>query len=311
MATVAEEERAGGAPGAERVLAGIGWMVATTVFFVAVTVTVRYVGTDLPAVEAAFIRYAFGLLLMAPAFRSMLHALPPRAVLGRFAARGLVHGIAVMLWFYTMARIPIAEVTALGYLAPIFVAIGAALFLGERLHARRIGAILAGFLGTLVILRPGFEEISSGQLAQLAAAPLFAASFLIAKGLTLRASPGLIVAWLSLGCTLTLLPGALLVWRPPDPTEVGLLALTAAFATAGHYTMTRAFRAAPITVTQPVGFLQLVWAALLGMLLFDETPDPFDFLGGAIVVGAVTYISHREAAAARRLRTPPAPAVKI
>ncbi len=296
---------------AERVLAGIGWMLATTVLFVAVTVTVRYVGTGLPAVEAAFIRYGCGLLLMLPAFRRLIAEPPPAALLGRFLARGLVHGLAVILWFYAMARIPIAEVTALGYTAPIFVTIGAAFFLGERLHARRIAAVLAGFLGTLIILRPGFAEISLGQLAQLTAAPLFAASFLIAKGLTRAAGPGLIVAMLSLGCTLVLLPGAALVWQPPPAEAVALLALTAVFATAGHYTMTRAFRAAPITVTQPVGFLQLVWATLLGMVLFDETPDPFDFLGGGIVVAAITYISHREAAAARRLRTPPAPAVKL
>ena len=297
-------------PGGERMLAGIGWMLLTTLLFVSVTVTVRYVGTDLPAVEAAFIRYAIGLLLIAPAFRPLLAGLPPRALMGRFLFRGLVHGIAVMLWFYAMARIPIAEVTALGYTAPIFVTIGAAIFFGERLHMRRIAAVLAGFLGALVILRPGFQQISSGQLAQLVAAPLFAASFLIAKGLTRTVSPSLIVAMLSLVCTLVLLPGALLNWRNPDGTEILLLALTAGFATAGHYTLTRAFHAAPLTVTQPVGFVQLVWAAALGMVLFDETPDPWVFLGGAIVVGAVTYISHREAAAARRLRTPPPPALK-
>lgn len=291
-------------------LAGIGWMLATTVLFVSVTVTVRYVGTDLPAVEAAFIRYAIGLLLMAPAFRELLRVRPAPGLLVRFAARGLVHGIAVMLWFYAMARIPIAEVTALGYTAPIFVTLGAAVFFGERLHLRRVAAVAAGFIGVLVILRPGFHEISSGQLAQVAAAPLFAASFLIAKELTRRASPSMIVAWLSLGCTLTLLPGALLVWRTPAPEEIGLLALTAVFATAGHYTMTRAFRAAPLTVTQPIGFLQLVWAAALGMILFGETPDPFVFLGGGLIVAAVTYISHREAVAARRVRTPPPAALK-
>ena len=84
-----------------------------------------------------------------------------------------------------------------------------------------------------------------------------------------------------------------------------------AFATAGHYTLTRAFAAAPLTVTQPVGFVQLVWAALLGMALFGEALDPFVFLGGGIVVAAVTYISHREAAAARRMRTPPAVATRV
>ena len=297
-------------PERDRTLIGIGWMLLTTVLFVCVTVIVRHLGSDIPAVEAAFIRYAIGVLFILPAFRPLLTVRPSAGLMGRFALRGIIHGFAVILWFYAMARIPIAEVTALGYTAPIFVTLGAALFLGETLHARRLMAVAAGFLGALIILRPGFQEISSGQLAQVAAAPLFAASFLLAKGLTREAGPGLIVGMLSLFCTLTLLPGAVMYWRPPTLEEVLWLGLTAGVATAGHYTMTRAFEAAPLTVTQPVGFLQLVWAALLGMALFGEALDPFVFLGGGIVVAAVTYISHREAVAARRQHTPPAVATK-
>jgi drug/metabolite transporter (DMT)-like permease len=295
---------------ADRTLIGIGWMLVTTVLFVFVTGIVRHLGSDIPAVEAAFIRYGIGLLLILPAFRPLVHHWPRGALLGSFALRGLVHGVAVMLWFYAMARIPIAEVTALGYTSPIFVTLGAAFFFGERLHLRRIMAVIIGFLGAMVIVRPGFHEISSGQLAQLAAAPLFAVSFLLAKGLTREVGSGLIVGMLSLGCTLTLLPGAILQWRDPTLDEVAWLGLTAVFATSGHYTLTRAFQAAPLTVTQPVGFLQLVWATLLGVLLFGEPLDPFVFLGGGMVVAAATYISHREAQAARRMRTPPEVATK-
>jgi len=295
---------------ADRTLVGIGWMLVTTVLFVCVTCIVRYLGSDIPAVEAAFIRYAIGLVLILPAFRPLIRHWPRGRLLGGFALRGLVHGVAVMLWFYAMARIPIAEVTALGYTSPIFVTLGAAFFFGERLHLRRIMAVIIGFAGAMVIVRPGFHEISSGQLAQLAAAPLFAVSFLLAKGLTREVGSGLIVGMLSLGCTLVLLPGAILQWRDPTLEEVAWLGLTACFATAGHYALTRAFQAAPLTVTQPVGFLQLVWAALLGVLLFGEPLDPFVFIGGGMVVAAATYISHREAQAARRLRTPPAVATE-
>ncbi len=297
-------------PAPDRTLEGIGWMLLTTLLFVCVTGIVRHLGSDIPAVEAAFIRYAIGLALVLPALRPLLRQWPRPALMKVFVARGIVHGIAVMLWFYAMARVPIAEVTALGYTAPIYVTLGAAYFFGETLHVRRIIAVVTGFVGAMIILRPGFQEISSGQLAQLTAAPLFAASFLLAKGLTREFSAVLIVAMLSLFCTLTLLPGAILQWRDPTLEEVLWLGLTAVFATAGHYTLTRAFAAAPLTVTQPVGFLQLVWAAALGMLVFGEALDPFVFLGGGIVVAAVSYISHREAAAARRMRTPPAVATK-
>lgn len=297
-------------PDRDRTLVGIAWMLLTTVLFVCVTGIVRHLGAEIPAVQAAFIRYALGLLLILPAFGPLLKARPSRALMGRFALRGFVHGFGVILWFYAMARIPIAEVTALGYAAPIFVTIGAALFFAERLHLRRIMAVVAGFTGVLLILRPGFHEISPGHLAMLGTAPLFAASYLMAKGQTREASPSLIVAMLSLFCTLTLLPGAVAYWRAPTLEELAWLGLTAAFATAGHYTLTRAFEAAPLTVTQPITFLQLVWAAILGMVLFAEPLDAFVFLGGAVVVGSITYISHREAQAARRLRTPPAPATK-
>lgn len=290
---------------------GIAWMVLTGFLFAAVTGIVRHVGSNLPSVEAAFIRYAIGLLLIAPLIIRHWQGMPDRRSLKIYTIRGFVHGIAVMLWFYAMARIPIAEVTAIGYLAPIFVTIGAAIFLGEKLHLRRIGGIAAGFAGTLIILRPGFESINLGQLAQLSAAPLFAVSFLIAKKLTARESSLMIVGMLSIFCTLVLLPGALMVWRPPTYEEVSWLALTALVATAGHYTLTRAFQAVPISITQPVGFLQLVWAIMIGFFLFSEAIDPFVILGGGIIVVAATYISHREIIAQRSAQTPSDIATKV
>jgi drug/metabolite transporter (DMT)-like permease len=295
----------------DRTLAGVGWMLVSTGCFVCVTGIVRHLGSDLPAVEAAFIRYAFGTLFMLPTLLALFSRPPAAGRLGLHAARGFVHGFGVMLWFYAMQRIPIAEVTAIGYTAPIFVTIGAAIFLGERLALRRVAAVVAAFVGALVILRPGLNEISSGQLAQLGAAPLFAASYLMAKKFTSAEDPGVIVALLSVFVTLTLLPMAIASWRPPSPAELGWLALTAAVATAGHYALTRAFEAAPITVTQPVQFLQLVWAALLGMAAFGEPLDPWVMAGGGIIIAAATYISHREAVLARRERTPPAAATKL
>lgn len=295
----------------DRTYVGIGWMLVSTGFFVCVTGIVRYLGSDLPAVEAAFIRYAFGTLIMLPLLLPLLRRRPPNLHLGLNAARGFVHGFGVMLWFYAMQRIPIAEVTAIGYTAPIFITIGAALFLGERLAMRRIGAVIAAFVGALVILRPGLSEITSGQLAQLAAAPLFATSYLLAKRLTSEVDSSIIVALMSFFVMLTLLPLAILAWRPPTTAELGWLALAAVIATSGHYALTRAYEAAPITVTQPVQFLQLVWAALLGMAAFGEPLDPWVMAGGGIIIAAATYISHREAVLARRQRTPAAVATKM
>ncbi|MCC3304409.1 DMT family transporter [Sneathiella sp. HT1-7] len=292
-------------------LQGIAWMILTSFLFVGMTGIVRHLGSDMPAIEAAFIRYCLGSLIILPMVIRHWPGMPNRRDTQLFISRGLVHGVGVMLWFYAMARIPIAEVTAIGYVAPIFVTIGAAIFLGERLQFRRIGGVIAGFIGALIILRPGFQEIQLGQLAQLCAAPLFAVSFLIAKKLTGNQSSSMIVGMLSLGCTVTLLPGAIIQWRAPTTHELAWLSLAAIIATAGHYTLTRAFQAAPITVTQPLGFLQLVWASILGLLVFGEPLDPYVMIGGAVIIGAATYISHRELQVSRKAQTPSAIETKI
>ncbi len=269
-------------------------MAATGILFVAVTGIVRHLGTDMSPVQAAFIRYAFGLVLLIPVFLRMGRFLREPKTVGLHAVRGFIHGIGVMLWFFAMARIPIAEVTALGFTAPIFTTVGAALFLGEKLHLYRIGAVLMGFGGALVVLQPGFQEINIGSIAQLTAAPIFAASFLIAKRLTRIESSAAIVAYLSVFVTLTLLPPALYFWREPTLVELGWLLATATCATAGHYTLSQAFRAADITVTQPIQFLQLVWATLLGLMVFGEQPEIWTWVGGGMIVASATFIAHRE-----------------
>ncbi|WP_343081185.1 DMT family transporter [Ostreiculturibacter nitratireducens] len=292
-------------------LRGILWMLASGLSFVGVTGIVRHLGTALPAVESAFIRFAFGLLFLVPTLLPALRAGFAPGAMRLFAARGALHTLAVTLWFFAMARIPVAEVTAIGYLNPIVVTIGAALVFGERLAVRRILAIVVAFAGAVVILRPGLREVLPGHFAQLGAATSFGLSYLIAKRLSAIAPASVVVAMMSLVVTVGLLPFALLVWVPPEPAQVGWLALVAVFATTGHYAMTRAFALAPLTVTQPVTFLQLVWATLLGALAFGEIVDPFVLLGGGMIIAAITYITWREARLRRLGVTPPVGATKL
>jgi len=279
---------------------GMLYMAASGLCFVMVAVLVRWVGTDLSAPQAAFIRYLFGTLMLAPVFfriaRGELRVNSIRLNL----VRGVAHGFAVILWFFAMARIPMAEVTAIGYLTPVVVTVAAAVFLRERFQARRLIAVILGFIGVLVILRPGFQTLSLGQLAQLGTTPLFAASFILTKKLTETESNTVIVAVLSLVCTLTLLVPAAFNWSPVSMYEYGLLFLTAAFATLGHFTLTHAFRCAPIAAVQPVTYLQLIWATLLGVILFGDLVDMYVVLGGAILVLSTTYIAHRESVLAKK-----------
>jgi drug/metabolite transporter (DMT)-like permease len=290
---------------AARPLAGVLWMLATGLCFVAVTAIVRHLGTDLPAAQSAFIRFAFGVLFLGPALVPLWRAGFARWQWSLFAQRGVVHVAAVILWFYAMARLPVAEVTAIGYLNPVLVTLGAALFLGEPLAARRLVAVGVAIVGALIVLRPGLREVTGGHLAQVGAAVCFAASYLYAKRLAAFASAGAVVAMMSLTVTLGLAPLALAVWVPVDAVQVAWLALVAAFASAAHYCMMRAFAAAPLAVTQPVTFLQLVWATLLGALAFGEAVDGFVLLGGAVIIAAISTITWREAVVRRRAVTPP------
>lgn len=283
-------------------LLGCLWMVAGGLLFVVVTVMVRHLGSDMPAVQATFIRYLIGLVLLLPWMLRLQWLRTTGGQIRLYGLRGIVHGVAVVLWFFAMARIPLSEVTAISFSTPVFTALGAILIFHEQVKARRMLAIGAGFVGTLVILRPGFQSIEVGSLAQLAAAFGFAASLLLAKRMTFSESSTDILVMLTLFCTLALLPGALLYWREPTLVEIGWLTLVALFATIGHYAITRAISYAPLTVTQPLSFLQLLWAILFGYWLFDEVPDFWVIVGAAIIVLAVSYMAHREARVARRNR---------
>ena len=293
-----------------RPISGILWMALTGVMFVCVTAVVKYIGDDVPAAQSAFLRYVLGLVFLVPMIRPILAAQLTKRQIWLFSTRGFVHTLAVILWFFAMARIPIAEVTAMNYLSPIYVSIGAALFMGEKLPPRRLAAVFIALIGALIILRPGFREISPGHIAMIGTAIGFAAGYLLAKQLAGEVSPAVVVGMLSITVTVFLAPFAYVVWVPVSFENLGLLFLVACFATAGHYTMTLAFAAAPLTVTQPVTFLQLVWAVLLGAIAFGEGIDGWVVLGGAVIMAAVSFITWREAVARRKV-TPPTHATKV
>lgn len=294
----------------DKPLTGVIWMIVTGLCFVAVTGIVKHVGSDVPAAQAAFVRYALGLVFLIPMMRPILAAHLTRRQLKLFAARGVVHTLAVILWFFAMARIPMADVTAMNYLSPVYVTLGAALVLKEPLPPRRLAAVVMALIGAVIILRPGVREIDLGHIAMLGTALMFAAGYLIAKQLSGEVSPAVVVGMLSITVTIGLAPFAAAVWVPVSMVNLGWLFLVACFATAGHLTMTMAFAAAPLTVTQPVTFLQLVWAVAVGAVFFGEAVDGWVVFGGAVIMGSVSFITWREARAKRRI-TPAVAETKV
>lgn len=286
---------------ASRPLVGIFWMVVTGLLFVGFTAVVKATGGRLPAAESAFLRYSLGLIFFLPFLPRVLRIRLDGKTLGLLVLRGVFHTAGVIAWFYAMTQIPIAEVTAINYLNPVFVTLGAALFLGEKLAFRRLMAISVALLGALIVLRPGVRELLPGHFAMIGTAVSFAVAYLILGPIAKRIEPFVIVVLLSVTVTIGLTPFALAVWVPPTPTEVMWLFAVAGLATAGHFTMTLAFAAAPLTVTQPVTFLQLVWSVALGAIVFGEGVDPWVIAGGGMIITAVSFITWREHKLKRRV----------
>lgn len=290
-----------------RALAGILWMLLSGLCFVAVNGVVKHLGTDLPAAQSAFIRFAFGALVFLPVMPRVLRMGLPAPVWRLFGWRGLLHVAAVVFWFHAMARVPVAEMSAIAFLNPVIVLVIAGLMLGESFGARRVMVVVAALAGAMLVLRPGFREVTEGHVAQIAATLCFAASYIIAKRLALAVPASVVVAVMSVSVTLGLLPLALWVWQPVSLVQLAWLALVAALATGGHYAMTRAFAAAPLAVTQPVTFLQIIWSTALGAIAFAEAVDPWVIAGGAVIIGAISLNTWRETRGETR-RAPAAPA---
>ncbi len=292
-------------------LVAIFWMFITGLLFVGVTGIVKHLGSELPAAQAAFLRYVLGLVFVIPLIGIIKRANLTKVELSFFAWRGVVHSLGVILWFYAMTMLPMAEVTAMSYLTPVYVTIGAALFLGERLAALRIIAVVFAIIGVLVVLRPGFREISLGHMAMIINGGLFATSYLIVKVMADKVEPLVVVGMLSIFVTIGLAPWAFWVWVPPTLIQLGWTFILAIFATAGHYTMTLALRAAPISVTQPITFLQLVWSILLGVLIFNESFDKWVVIGATIIILSISFIMWREERVRKKTITPASPETKL
>jgi drug/metabolite transporter (DMT)-like permease len=278
-----------------RPLAGIAWMALSGLAFVGVNGVVKHLGTEVPAAQSAFIRFAFGVVFFLPMLPALMRSRFPAQVWGMFGWRAALHVAAVVFWFYAMARVPVAEMSAIAFLNPVIVLVIAGLLLGERLGLRQWLVVMAALAGALMVLRPGFREVSDGHLAQIAATLCFAASYIFAKRLAVLVPAGIVVAVLSLSVTVALAPLAWWQWQPVTLVQLGWLGIVAALATLGHYAMTRAFSAATLAVTQPVTFLNIVWSAALGALAFNEGLDPWVIAGGATIIGAVWLNSWVEA----------------
>ncbi|WP_298596870.1 DMT family transporter [uncultured Limnohabitans sp.] len=274
---------------------GMVWMVCGGLLFSMLNTIARQLTLHLDVYQSQFLRYLFGLLVILPwVFRDGWRTYMPVNMAGQFW-RGGVHTVGLILWFTALPQIPLADMTAIGFTGPIFIMIGAAWFLGEPMRKDRWIAAIVGFAGVLVVVLPKMSGDGGWfNLVMLASSPVFAASFLITKALTRYEKPGVIVLWQALTVSVLSLPMALPHWQMPTPLQWLGFAATGVLGTLAHYCLTRAFALADISATQSLRFLDLVWASVLGWLVFGDVPSQSTWLGAFVILWATVWIARRE-----------------
>lgn len=272
------------------------WTAIAGIFFALLNALMRTMSMQLDPFQTQFLRYLSGLLVIAPFFVRSGSQVFRRTHLGGLFLRGVVHTAGLSLWFLALPKVPLAVTTSIGFTGPIFVMIGAALVFRESIRLDRWLAALAGFAGVAIVVAPKLSSAGGMYtLVMLAASPLFAASFLITKDLTRREGAPVIVLWQTLTVTILTLPLALLHWQAPNRIQLTAFAASGLIGTTGNYCLTRAFAVADISASQSVKFLDLVWASLLGWLIFSDRPSGSTLAGGVVICAAAILIARREA----------------
>ena len=212
-----------------------------------------------------------------------------------YTLRAIFNVVGMAAGFTALTLIPLAEATALSFTAPLFATLGAVLILGEIVRQRRIIAIFFGFVGMLIILRPGIEAVSPGALLAIANAITIAITVLIVKKLTTTEKPITIVAYMALLQTPMALIPALFYWEWPSLITWTWLFCLAGAGTIGHLMYTKAIQLAEVSQLQPIDFVRLPIIALFGYIVFAEQPSIWVWIGGAVIFLSTAYVTHREA----------------
>lgn len=288
-----------------RTARGFAVSILSGLFFTLLNTSVKELTHELPPLFVSWGRWVSGIALIAPfmLWQGGVAGVATRN-LPLHCLRGLFHASGYALWYEAVFWLPLATMAAIGFTGPIFVTIGAVLFLGETVHWRRWAGVAVGFLGMLVIVRPGLAVINPGMWMMMGAVPLIAGSNLVAKKVSGHDSPMVVVFWQSLIATIMFLPAGLWFWHTPTLFQLALFLGAGFFGTLGYFFMTWSFRLLDISALQPITFVGIVWAALMDIAVWGKTADASTFVGAFIIVAATSYIAHREArfgAAKRRL----------
>lgn len=284
-----------------RPLAGVALMLGAMAVLPAIDVIAKHLGQEgLPILQIVWARLGLGAVMALPL--ALRIAGPAALVPDRpayHAARAALLAGATFCFFLALKTLPIADALAIFFVNPLVVTILSALILRERVGPRRWAAVAVGFVGTLIIIRPGFVALNPGSLLALASGTLLASYLVMTRAIAGRAHAVVTTFQTSLigGVLLSLMVP--FVWRAPDATEWVLLALLALIANLGHLMIVRAYDHAEASLLAPLAYTEMVTSVLMGLIFFGDFPDGWTFLGVAILIGCATYISMRERVAGR------------
>jgi len=281
------------------VLKGMAWMLASTLVFSVMHLLIRLVSDELHPLVIIFYRNLFGVVVLMPVVLRYGIGVMKTSRPGMMFTRSVFNLISMALFFWALTISPLAQVTALSFTFPIFLAILALLFLGEKVGPRRWLAILAGFGGAVIVVRPGLQDLALGDVLTLISAVTWAVTMLLIKLLSRTESSLTVTIYMMLSMLVLSVPTAILFWSWPSLETLGLLFLLGAVGTAGQWMLTEALRLADTSVVTPVDYSRLIWAAATGYLFFGETPDWGVWVGGVVIALSASYIVYRERMAAR------------
>lgn len=259
-----------------------GWLAA----MVLLAVAAREAGRVLHVFQIMELRSLLGIVLFLPMIvaKGGIRAIRTRHF-GRHLGRNALHYVAQFLWFLAITMIPIAEVVAIEFTGPVWVALLAVVALGERLTPARIAAVALGVVGVVIIVRPGLDHVEVGQVVALLAAIGFAGSIILVKSLTRTESVVSIIFWmLVIQSAIGAIPAAML-WSTPPASVWPWLVVIALCGTYSHFCMAHALRHAEATTVVPLDFLRVPLTALAAWLVFSERFDIFTVVGAAVILG--------------------------
>ena len=284
----------GGSRSAPNTLRGLGLMMISTLAFAALHACIRYLARELHPFEIAFFRFLFGFLVLAPVF--LRHGLAPLRTrrLGLHALRGGVQATQALLSFLALGLAPLAKVAAVQFSAPLFATVAALAFLREGIRARRVVALLVGFAGTWIIIRPGMGEVDTGAIVALFGSMAIALTVILVKVLARTESSLTITLYASLFTTPFTFIGALFYWQTPTIEQLAWLVVMGTLGSLAHLTLSEACKEADVTAILPLDYTKLIWASVLGYLVFSEMPDLWTWVGGSLIFGSSLYIAYRE-----------------